>query len=127
LSALAIACEQQRLDEETDCQSVNIPPVCVGNPADPKLNINVAPGLTVAPPNVCAHAGTVIDIKVTPTISTESVSTVPKDPAHTWMAANNSGPGPFEIRVPDKLPDGSYDYGVVTGSGHCLDPKITVR
>jgi hypothetical protein len=130
LCALTIACAKKGPDETTVCQTVHPPPVCVGNPADPKLNINVEPGLTVAPPNVCAHAGTEIDIKVTPPTSSESVATVPKDPANGWMAASNSDPDGFKIRVPSKLPVGNYDYGIVTGetgTGPCLDPRIEVN
>jgi hypothetical protein len=123
LSALALACAQDGLE----CETVTMDS-CQGNPDSPMdININVASGLTVAPPNICTRAGKVIDIIVTPATSSETVETIPKDPAHTWMAANNSGPGPFEIRVPDELPDGRYDYGVETGSGHCLDPRFTVN
>jgi len=123
LSALALACAQEGLE----CQTVKMG-VCQGNPDSPMdININVASGLTVAPPNICARAGKVIDIMVTPSTSSETVETVPKDPAHPWLAASSTDPDGFKIRVPSDQPIGKYDYGIVTGSGHCLDPRFTVK
>ena len=81
------------------------------------------------PDVVCVTKGTTISFKITPIPGdTTTVATVPKNPAHTWMFASNSAASPdeFSFTVPDPLPEGNYDYMVVTGKGFCVDPRITV-
>ncbi len=129
MSVLAIACPQQESIHTTDCKTMTIPPACTGNPADPKININVAAGLVVAPPNVCAKAGTDVEFKITPANTKTIVATVPKVPANTWLSGINiPDSGGFKITVPALAPeDAHYDYHIVATNGYCYDPRITVR
>jgi hypothetical protein len=127
LCALTIACAEKGPDETTVCQSVTIPPNCVELPS-PKININVASGLTVAPPNICAHPGQEIQVTVTPPTSSVTVATVPKNSANKWMFGSTSPVSDeFTIPVPGDQPIGRYKYLIVTGSGYCLDPRIEVN
>lgn len=127
LSALVIACAPLGPDQAAGCQTMTIP-ACTGNPADPKVNINVATNLVVAPPNVCAHAGTDVEFIITPATTTTIVAILPKDPADTWLSGSNiSAASGFEISVPGDLPDDTYDYHIVATNGYCYDPRFTVE
>ncbi len=128
LSALVIACAQQGTDQMAGCQTMSIPPACNGPPNNPKVNINVQSGLTVAPKNVCAKAGKTIEFMVTPNDTPIVVAILPKDPADTWLIGSNiSDPGGFKVPVPAELPDDKYEYHIVATNGKCYDPRITVN
>lgn len=102
---------------------------CNGNPADPKVIVNFT-GMTAAPPNVCAHAGTTVRIEIVPApTGTGTVATMPKTSNQTWLVnSNDPDPSVIFVKVPPTLPPGGdYDYSVVNSDGKCLDPRIHIN
>jgi len=107
-----------------------LPPTgCVGNPNNPKVNINMV-SHSVAPPNVCAKANLPIEFNVNFGAVTEEINTVgtlPKDLANTWLAQkNDTDPKQFYVTAPN-TPGESYDYSVLFADGECRDPRISVE
>ena len=102
---------------------------CTGNPNDPKITLNLNT-MKANPPNVCARPGQTLDISIVPPPQTSvgNVAVVPKDIADTWLIGTNS-PNKLKISIliPDWVEEGTdHDYGFVTSSGKCADPRVHV-
>jgi len=107
------------------------PPCVVMTPTE---NCSNPPGITihlkshkVTPANFCAEAGKTIRVNVVPRNDpVETVQTIAKDPANTWLNGTSaSDPKGFELYVPADA-SGGYDYKVVFSDGYCIDPRISV-
>ena len=99
--------------------------------ANPDLNFNKN-GLVMTPNNVCTEAGAQVEINITPVGSSDpgTIVVVAKNPVNSiWLLGTNSDdPDKISITIPEKVPDGRYDYLVVdTATGRCLDPRWEVE
>lgn len=127
---LLTGCPGLPILEEGECEVVNGPDVCTGSETNPKIGITlVRDGVRVGPPNVCANAGTTIEVSIQPPQKDlNTVRTVPKDPEHAWLnASNSSDKNSFEINVPASATVGEdYFYTIIRSNGTCLDPRVHV-
>jgi len=138
LAACAVSPDMAGQTELPTCDKLSIPPNCENapnsGPNDPEVNFNKN-SLLLAPRNVCAHKGTTLKFKITPSAEDRnplgSVAVIPKHGKDTWLTGTNSSDsGVIEIEIPDYLPSNSlYDYTVVSvkkGIVSCVDPRIHV-
>ncbi|MDJ0813815.1 MAG: hypothetical protein QNJ23_08800 [Woeseiaceae bacterium] len=101
---------------------------CNGNPANPKVNLNLNT-MKASPPNVCANPGTTIEIKLSPPPRmTGTVSVVAKNKTNTWLNGTNApDPRKIFIYVPGWIaPGDDYYYGFTTSLGTCVDPRVDI-
>jgi hypothetical protein len=130
LSVLAVACAQQPPAEKGECSVVNVPDVCTGSKSNPVLSITlIRNGIRMGPRNVCANAGTEIEVSIhPPQPSTGTVKTVPKNPLDSWLnASNDKDSDSFTIHVPEDAEHGAeFDYTIIRSNGVCLDPRIKI-
>jgi hypothetical protein len=130
MSILAAACVPLTPADDGECMDVTTPDVCTGSASNPVLGITLTRNkIVVAPPNVCAKAGTTIKVSVHPRQKeTGTVATIPKFPANTWLVrSNDPDPNSFTIVVPNDLdPNTDHDYTIERSNGQCLDPRIHI-
>ncbi len=109
---------------------VHQPPVdCTDTPVSPAVTLNLTT-MKANPPNVCAGPGETITIKLVPEpAEVGTVAVVPKNFADTWLIGTNSpDKGKIEIEVPAWVPTiTNHDYGFVTSTGDCADPRVHVK
>ena len=138
LAACAVSPDMVGQTELPTCDKLVLPPNCSNapgsGPSNPEVNFNKN-SLLLAPRNVCAHKGTTLKFKITPSAEAKnppgSVAVIPKNGKDTWLTGtNSSNNGEIEIQIPDYLPINSYyDYTVVSvmnGTVSCVDPRINV-
>ena len=108
------------------CKTIKLDNDCTSS--NQVVNINVASGLTVAPPNACAKRDKDLEFRITPPNTSTIVATIPKNPADTWLVGVNSpDSGKIEIHIPNTVTVGSdHDYFIVTTNGYCYDPRIHI-
>ena len=95
----------------------------------PKVTLNLNE-MKANPPNVCARPGKTIDVSIVPKVeaSVGNVWVVPKNLADYWLVGTND-PDKLKIyiEIPDTVPFGTdHDYGFLTTSGKCADPRVHV-
>jgi hypothetical protein len=128
LCLLAIACTKKAAIQSLACYTANVTDTCTSNGQKVTINVASASGLTVAPPNVCAKAGTAVNFQVKPDNTEVIVVTFPKNQANKWMTKVNKPNPEFDMDVPPAASVGdTFDYYIVATNGKCYDPKITVR
>lgn len=138
LAACAINPEMAGDTGLSTCKMLKTPANCENaqgsGPSNPVVNFNKK-SLVLAPHNVCAHKGTTLKFRITPSAKNEnppgSVTVIPKKGKDTWLHGTNTADNTeIEIKIPDNLPSNSdYDYTVVSvmnGVVSCVDPRIHV-
>jgi hypothetical protein len=98
---------------QANCQPVEVQSACSGGG---RININNN-SKNVSPSNLCARPGESIEVIVTPSNTTATVS----GKTGSWPYGSGSS---FLINAPV---DGNYDYNVIFEDGTCIDPRITVK
>ncbi len=128
LCLLAIACTKQAAIQSLACQKANVTDQCTSTGQKVTINVASASGLTVAPPNVCAKAGTAVNFQVKPANTEVIVVTFPKKQANKWMTGVNKPDPEFDMDVPPGASVGdTFDYYIVATNGKCYDPRIEVN
>lgn len=103
-----------QLKAQDACVTVDVPPACQGGG---RLTINVN-SMQVSPPNLCANAGSQIEVNVVP----ESFASIQPKGGGDWPRGSGSS---FTLDVPANA-SGAYDYAVYLENGSCIDPRISV-
>lgn len=103
---------------------------CKGNPQAPTININTKSAKLKASP-YCMKAvdGTQLVFRLTPAGKNpkNTVRIISKNDDHAWLNGTNSDfADMIIIDVPEKLPEGDYDYGIKIGD-KCVDPRVRVE
>ena len=128
LCLLAIACTKKAAIQSLACYTTNVTDTCTSTGQKVTINVASASGLTVAPPNVCAKAGTAVNFQVKPANTEVIVVTFPKKQANKWMTGVNKPDPEFDMDVPSGASVGdTFDYYIVATNGKCYDPRITVN
>ena len=127
LCALAIACTKQAEIQSLACQTAKVTDKCTSTGQKVTINVASASGLTIAPPHVCAKAGTAVNFQVKPANTEVIVVTFPKKQANKWMSGVNKPDPEFDMDVPPAASVGdTFDYYIVATNGKCYDPRIEI-
>lgn len=133
LGLLCVACGPQKLATFDGCRELPTPrPPCVPQ-TDERMTpfVNVTPnGWVVAPPNLCVTPGGTVEIRFLPPNHPpplNTLGTVPKGKPAFWLIGRNSSdPSKIVLTVPEGLEKGDYfDYGILSESDGCVDPRFT--
>ena len=132
LSFLVVACGSQQTQVSTaGCVDRPAPPntKCVSQGTTPFVNVTPN-GWVIAPRNLCVTAGGTVEIRflgAKPALN--SLLTVPKGKPAVWLIGSNSSDArKIVLSVPEGLQEGeSFDYGILSDSDGCVDPRFTVE
>ena len=128
LTGLVLAgCAKMDLFETPlDCVKHEPPAQCQDNNLKVTLNLET---MKANPPNICAKPGDTLTVNIVPKPDDGvGVAVVAKHYLDTWLLGSNaSNLEEIKINVPDWVEPGDHDYGFVTTTGKCADPRVRVE
>lgn len=129
-----VGVDKRDLPRSTTCVDHGPPAPCPDRQDrnNPRVTLNLNT-MMANPPNVCAHPGTTLEVSLVPpeVATTIEVFLLPKDFADTWLlGTNNPDKENIHVPIPASIPPDEsywYEYGFVTSTGECTDPRLRVE